>query len=66
MKVRENRMDVLRQIDKLLIGSCGSCSKRDELNKMNGAVYSRTDGYCNRECSVGQQLQGLGKQLIRS
>lgn len=65
MIVRETRLSVLNQIDELLTG-CGSCKKRQELNEKNGAVYSRTDGYCNRECPVGQELQRLGKQLIRS
>lgn len=62
MIVRD-RVEVVHQISDLLDNTCADCPKRKELNKTYGSIFSRIDGYCNKECAIGQQLQGLGAKL---
>ncbi|WP_438446842.1 zinc-finger domain-containing protein [Gorillibacterium sp. sgz5001074] len=57
------RLDILRKLDDILINTCGKCEKRNELNKEYGSTFSKIDGYCNKECPVGNQLQAIGKLL---
>ncbi|WP_420329371.1 zinc-finger domain-containing protein [Paenibacillus gorillae] len=47
----------------LLEGSCANCPKRAELGLLHGTTFSKIDGFCNRECQIGMQLQDLGGQL---
>lgn len=61
--IPRDRPKVIKQINHLLDNKCDNCPKRDELNKLHGSVFSRIDGYCNRECKVGAQLQELGRSL---
>jgi len=63
--ITRDRLRVLQQIGALLDGKCTGCSKREELGRQYGKVFSRIDGYCNRECAVGRKLQELGKELRR-
>lgn len=63
--IARDRLDVVKQIGALLDERCTGCSKRDELNRLHGKVFSRIDGYCNRECVVGRMLQELGRELRR-
>ncbi|WP_379143562.1 zinc-finger domain-containing protein [Paenibacillus sp. sgz500992] len=44
---------------------CASCPQRVALMQEFGSIFSRIDGYCNRECPVGGLLQLRGKELER-
>ncbi|MBY9081031.1 zinc-finger domain-containing protein [Paenibacillus sp. HN-1] len=44
---------------------CAACPQRVELMREHGAIFSKIDGYCNRECPVGGLLQLQGKNLVR-
>ncbi|TYP68913.1 zinc-finger domain-containing protein [Paenibacillus methanolicus] len=57
------RLEVMDAISGLLDAVCWGCETRDQLNKMHRSHYAKIDGYCNRQCPVGQQLQSLGRQL---
>ncbi|WP_082691466.1 zinc-finger domain-containing protein [Paenibacillus rubinfantis] len=58
------RLQVVRSIDDILL-YCEKCKQRAELNRIHGSVFSKIDGYCNRECPVGGLLQLHGKKLVR-
>ncbi|MDQ0091637.1 hypothetical protein J2T12_005077 [Paenibacillus anaericanus] len=60
-----NRIQAVYAIGDLLDKQCAGCPKRADLNKQYGSSFSQIDGYCNRECPVGQQLQSFGQQLGR-
>lgn len=57
------RLEVYAQIDSRL-QTCRTCETREELNRIHGGTFSKIDGYCNKNCPIGQELQALGKQLI--
>ncbi|REK69323.1 zinc-finger domain-containing protein [Paenibacillus paeoniae] len=59
------RASAVRCISKLLDTQCSGCQKRDELIKQYGSTFSRIDGYCNKNCPIGQDLQSLGGLLRR-
>ncbi|WP_084662670.1 zinc-finger domain-containing protein [Paenibacillus fonticola] len=61
-----NRKQAVYAIGDLLDTQCAVCTKRAELNKMYGSIFSKTDRYCNNECPTGQHLQSLGAQLERA
>lgn len=56
------RMETLKKINKLLDVS-EECEIRKQMNLTNGSKFSRTDGYCNTQCSIGKDLQAIGKTL---
>ncbi|MNW37040.1 hypothetical protein D3C74_140710 [compost metagenome] len=58
------RIQVVNAIDDIL-QHCEKCDQRAELSRIHGNVFSRIDGYCNRECPVGGLLQLQGNKLIR-
>lgn len=53
----------MNQINLLTDGHCSVCLIKEELGKQHGTAFCYVDSYCNKQCSIGQQLQGLGKQL---
>lgn len=55
---------ILRDINVLLDG-CAVCPTRAEMNRTLGSLFARIDGFCNKQCPVGTQLQKLGKKLPR-
>ncbi|MHA7963552.1 zinc-finger domain-containing protein [Paenibacillus sp. CAU 1782] len=59
------RLSVVSRISHLLDNQCSGCLKRDELIEQHGSTFSRIDGYCNKDCTIGQQLQALGGLLRR-
>lgn len=56
---------VLKSVDDLL-QICSTCETRKELNRKHGAAFSHIDGYCNKECPIGAELQELGKKMSRA
>ncbi|WP_164545791.1 zinc-finger domain-containing protein [Paenibacillus albus] len=57
------RAEAVNQIGLILDKECAVCPTRDALNQQHKTVFSRIDGYCNRQCSTGQRLQELGRSL---
>jgi len=51
------RQKIIHQIDALL-SMCRTCPKKKELQ-----IMARIDGYCNKQCETGQNLQQLGRDL---
>jgi hypothetical protein len=60
-----SRKLVIYKIGDMIETNCNGCIKRSELVKQHGAAFAHIDGYCNKQCDIGQQLQSLGKQLGR-
>lgn len=58
-----DRLKILRQIDVLSESNCRGCKKRAELFEKYRHNNAQIESYCVRECSVGKELQELGKQL---
>ncbi|NRF91495.1 zinc-finger domain-containing protein [Paenibacillus frigoriresistens] len=56
------RLEVVYKIDDIL-ACCGKCKKRKELHRTYGSTFSKIDGYCNKLCPAGTELQELGKKL---
>lgn len=61
-----SRLEVVCEISDILDNDCRNCEKRLELNRLYGCKFAQIDGYCNRECPVGQVLQAWGRKLGRS
>lgn len=57
------RGQALQAINRLLQAHRTGCKTREQLNEIHGRVFSKIDGYCNRECPIGLKLQELGKHL---
>lgn len=59
------KSNAMTQISDLLDFHCSKCDKKRSMEKEFGpsGQYARIDGYCNRECEIGKELQQLGKQL---
>ncbi|QHT60657.1 zinc-finger domain-containing protein [Paenibacillus lycopersici] len=57
------RTEAITRIGALLDQRCAVCPTRDAMNQQYKTAFSRIDGYCNRECLTGRELQALGKQL---
>ena len=60
------RKQAVVRIGNILDTHCANCPTKQELNRVHGSCFARIDKHCNRECSVGQQLQGLSKYLTRA
>lgn len=57
-----DRRKILAQID-LKLQICKGCEKYREHCRIYGKTFSRVDGYCNKQCPTGLELQQLGRQL---
>jgi hypothetical protein len=63
------RSDLVCKIDDIL-SYCNKCEKRKEKREKRkelilqyGSRFAQIDGYCNRKCPAGAELQSLGKLL---
>lgn len=56
-----NRASIVEDINSLLDDECGVCREQERIKFEDRTHFQR---YCINECAVGQQLQGLGQELI--
>ena len=58
-----NKMTVIRDIDDMLETYCDGCFIKKELKSKNGKSIAHR--FCINRCTVGEQLQFLGKELLK-
>lgn len=58
------RKSILSQIDCIISENCKDCKTREELIKIDNRNYSKTNAYCISQCSIGLEIQGIGKTLL--
>lgn len=58
-----DKISVMQDIDELTDTYCEGCLVRQELRKQRGK--SGAHRFCIEHCSVGQQLQFLGQELMK-
>lgn len=58
-----NRMSVVKEIDELVDQYCEGCLVRTQLSKERGKTGAHR--FCINGCSIGEQLQFLGNELLK-
>jgi len=57
-----DRKELLGYLDQLLDTYCDGCFLFQHIKKEKGRNYAHS--FCIKQCTVGQQLQKIGKDLI--
>jgi hypothetical protein len=57
------RKVVTQEIESILATYCRDCFVREAFKKDYGKNYAQR--FCNQQCTVGEQLQKLGKNLSK-
>ena len=58
-----NKVSVMKEIDELTDTYCTDCLVIRDLRKKRGKTGAHR--FCIEQCTVGEQLQFLGKELIK-
>ena len=58
-----NKTDVMKDIDELMDMYCADCLVIQDLRKQRGKHGAHR--FCIESCSVGEQLQFLGKEIMK-
>ena len=58
-----NKVSVMKEIDQLTDTDCTECLVIRDLRKKRGKTGAHR--FCIEQCTVGEQLQFLGKELLK-
>ena len=58
-----NKVSVMKEIDELTDTCCTECLVIRDLRKKRGKTGAHR--FCIEQCTVGEQLQSLGKELMK-